>query len=169
LNQFQSLSDRLGLFVATFLGAGLMPKAPGTMGSLATIPLLWVSLSWSVEIRIVFWVGIFLIGTWASGVVDKKLGAADSQIIVIDEVVGMGITGWFASPTWSWMLAVFIVFRFFDILKIPPVRQVDLWSKNRASTRYQAGIFVRGLGPMLDDSVAGIQGLIVLWFLKGYL
>lgn len=161
------MKKRIALLLGTALGAGYFPKAPGTAGSLVAIPLAWWSLSWSDPARLGFWAALFLIGVWAAREIDLLTGQGDSQIIVLDEVVGMGITSWIASPAVADWIAVFILFRFFDMLKIPPVRQLDRWSKKMA-TRDSGGAssWWGGFGVMADDVLAGFQGLLVMILLK---
>lgn len=137
-------------WVATALGAGLSPKAPGTAGSAIALLPWWFLLrglppDWYV---VVLAVG-FGLGMWACGVSGRRLGVHDHGALVWDEVIGMWITLFMAPAGWWWMLAGFVLFRLFDIWKPWPVR----WADHRVRG---------GVGVMLDDVIAGVYALIVL-------
>ncbi|WIG54290.1 MAG: Phosphatidylglycerophosphatase A [Rhodanobacteraceae bacterium] len=137
-------------WIATALGAGLSPKAPGTAGSLVALLPWWfllrdLSIGWYV---VVLGAG-FLLGVWACEVSDRRLGMHDQGALVWDEVIGMWITLFAAPRPWWWMVIGFALFRLFDIWKPWPVR----WADRRVHG---------GLGVMLDDVVAGVYALIVL-------
>lgn len=137
-------------WIATALGAGLSPRAPGTAGSLAALLPWWfllrgLPLGWYVAVL----AAGFLLGVWACEVSDRRLGMHDQGALVWDEVIGMWITLVAAPAPWWWMLVGFALFRLFDIWKPWPVRWAD---------RHVHG----GLGVMLDDVIAGICALIVL-------
>jgi phosphatidylglycerophosphatase A len=72
-----SWSDRLALAVATLLGVGRMPKAPGTWGTLATVPLCWWVQQAGVLVHIVVLLGVTLVGTWATSVACRHYGRSD--------------------------------------------------------------------------------------------
>jgi phosphatidylglycerophosphatase A len=138
----------LARIIATFFGAGLSPKAPGTVGSLASL-LLWAPLvlgghPWWVRLVVVG--GLFVVGTWASNRMVGALGE-DPQQVVIDEVVGMGLSLLLAT-TWLHLVVGTLLFRLFDIWKPGPVGYADKHVKG-------------GLGVMLDDVVAGGMALVV--------
>jgi phosphatidylglycerophosphatase A len=161
--------------VGTALGAGLLPLAPGTMGTLIAVPLAYFTAHAHWGIRAALWSVLLAAGIWASKVFDEIMGSKDNQNIVIDEVVGFGITAWTAGVHPWTLLASFIVFRFFDIVKPPPVRQVDNWSRYKASSKNpgnipgsQAPLWWSGFGVMADDVLAGFQGLIVILILQHY-
>ncbi|MGH8183709.1 MAG: phosphatidylglycerophosphatase A family protein [Rhodanobacteraceae bacterium] len=137
-------------WIATALGAGLSPKAPGTAGSLVALLPWWFLLrglpvSWYVLVL----VAGFLLGVWACEVSDRRLGMHDQGALVWDEVIGMWITLIAAPAAWWWMFVGFALFRLFDIWKPWPVS----WADRRIHG---------GLGVMLDDVIAGIYALIVL-------
>ena len=81
----------------------------------------------------------------------------DHQSIVIDEAMGVAITLLLTAADWRWFLLGALLFRFFDILKPPPVGAIDRWSKDRGENPY-----IGGFGVMADDGVAGIQAFVVL-------
>lgn len=150
----------LALTVATAAGAGLFPIAPGTMGSLAAMPLAYFTHDWDGLSRVLLWFGLVVVGTWSARVFDETMGTSDNQNIVIDEVVGLGISSWTAGAQPKTWIAAFLLFRFFDVLKPPPVRQVDEWSKKSNSP------LLRGFGVIADDIVAGFQALAIILLLQ---
>ncbi len=128
-------------------GSGLSSYAPGTMGTLVAIPL-YLLLSrlelWPYLIVVV--VG-FLLGVYVCDKTSKALGVHDHSGIVWDEIIGYWIT-MIAIPavTWQWILAGFVLFRFFDIVKPWPVKIAD---------KRVPG----GFGIMFDDLLAGLYAL----------
>lgn len=144
------------LFVATFLGVGLFPIAPGTLGSLAAIPLIYLFQFFPLEMGIVFWILLFALGTWACRVMDEITQAPDHSSIVIDEVIGMAIAASTAGTHLRTWLAAIIFFRIFDIIKPFPIRFLDQVFKNHPSP------WARGLGVMIDDLAAGVIALVLV-------
>ncbi|MFZ5775340.1 MAG: phosphatidylglycerophosphatase A [Thermodesulfobacteriota bacterium] len=150
--------DRLFMAIATGCGAGYLPKAPGTWGSLAAIPL-WLLLrrldlsGYGIAVAVVFVLGVISAGQ-AEKIMDRK----DPSVVVIDEIVGMLITLAGAPATPGAILVGFLLFRFFDIAKPWPVRFFD---------RRING----GAGIILDDVAAGLYGLgclrLILYFWPG--
>lgn len=147
---------KLPMLVATFFGSGLVPIAPGTFGSLAALPLAYILLSVPTWLAIFVVVVLFLVGVWASNVVEAALEEHDASLIVIDEVVGqclvvilldLCLRG--AVDTGLLMLVSCIGFRLFDIAKPWPVGWVD-------------GKVEGGLGVMLDDVVAALLAVPVV-------
>jgi phosphatidylglycerophosphatase A len=136
------------LLVATWFGSGLSPKAPGTAGSLASF-VLWAPL---VLLGAPWWAllaasaALFALGTLAANAIVRAEGREDPQKVVVDEVVGVGITLLFAPPTWWALVLAFVLFRVFDIWKPWPVRFFDRTVKG-------------GFGVMLDDVVAALYAL----------
>lgn len=151
------------LLVATAGGAGLLPKAPGTFGALVGLPIAYFTRDWPITARVGLWVFILAIGTWAAEIFDRTMESTDNQNIVIDEVLGMGITAWTASLSvhvlGAWITA-FVLFRLFDIWKPWPIRLLDRWSKNTPG--------MSGFGVMADDALAGVYGLIAMLILQHF-
>lgn len=135
-------------FFALGAGLGLAPKAPGTFGTLLGIPLLFL-MPQSLYGYLAIVVVLFLVGVWLCDVCAKDLGVHDHPGIVWDEVVGYLITMIALPRTLGWVIAGFVVFRVFDILKPWPISWVD---------RQVHG----GLGIMLDDVLAALFGVAVL-------
>jgi len=126
-----------------------MPMAPGTFGSLVGLPAAYaiskLSWPWSVTAVIV----LMVVAVWSAGDAARQLGAKDPGCIVIDEIAGMTMALLGMPFNLITATAGFILFRFFDIVKPPPVRQLD---------RNIGG----GWGIVLDDIAAGIMANIVL-------
>ncbi len=141
--------NKLIEILATFFYIGKIPKAPGTWATLATIPL-WFLMS---KLNPIFYMAIvFLIviaGIFISQIYENQLKIHDSKTIVIDEVAGFLITMVWLPVTWQSVVFGFVLFRFFDIVKPPPIRQLDQKISG-------------GLGVMLDDVAAGIISSLIL-------
>lgn len=139
-------------WLATGFGSGLAPVAAGTFGTLAAIPfyLLFAQLPLSVYLVLIIVSSIAGIRICESAT--KAIGVSDHGSIVWDEFVGFWITMIAAPKEWTWLIAGFLIFRFFDIIKPWPIRWLD---------RYVKG----GLGIMVDDILAGAFGLIVMQLL----
>lgn len=148
-----SRGERIATVLATAGGAGFVPQAPGTAGSLVGVALyVLVSHSGASWIYLPLLATLLIAGIWAAGRVEAIYGHDASQI-VIDEVVGQMLTLSFATRTDSRSVAVgvilgFLLFRFFDILKPFPIRRLEGLSG--------------GIGVMADDVGAGLYALIVL-------
>lgn len=142
-------SSKLFVGLATGGYIGFIPFAPGTFGSLPGIPLFYFMSSLPLLAVFSLLIGFILFSIWVAGQGEKALKTKDPGCIVIDEIVGMGVT-FFAIP-FNVYLAIFgfIVFRFFDILKPFPVN-------------YLEKRFTGGLGVVIDDVAAGIMSNIVL-------
>jgi phosphatidylglycerophosphatase A len=136
-------------FLAFGFGSGLAPKAPGTVGTLAAIPIYWFIADWPAAWYAGFVLVAALLGVWICGAASRQLGVHDHGGIVWDEFVGYWITMWAVPVDWAWMLAGFLVFRVFDIAKPWPIRTLD---------RQVQG----GFGIMVDDILAGVMACITL-------
>lgn len=143
--------DRLALIVATAGGAGFAPVAPGTVASAATAIVLWLTSpprSWLLMVVVVTTAA----GTWAASRAERALGGKDPGQIVIDEVAGMALTVVVAGTGPAALVAGFLLFRLFDILKPFPAGRSQ--------------VLRGGLGIMTDDLVAGLYALAVLAALR---
>ncbi|MFT6507152.1 MAG: phosphatidylglycerophosphatase A [Colwellia polaris] len=130
-------------FLALGFGSGLSPKAPGTFGTLAAVPLFLLMAPLSTSIYLSLLVIMSLAGIYICGKAAEDAGVPDHGAIVWDEIVGLLITMCLMPVTWQTLLVGFALFRFFDILKPWPISFID---KNCHG----------GFGIMLDDIVAGI-------------
>jgi phosphatidylglycerophosphatase A len=143
-----TLTRTITLFISQGACSGRFPVAPGTAGT-----LVGVLLYWCMKDLLPVWYGallllIILIGTWAAGGAEVLLGRKDSPSIVIDEIAGY-LTAMFLVPTgWLFIVAGFLLFRVFDIMKPYPLKRLE-----KAPG---------GLGVMLDDIGAGIYTNLVL-------
>jgi phosphatidylglycerophosphatase A len=150
------MKRRLARWIATWFGCGYAPVGPGTVGSLAAALIAWALAHW------VAWppwaigaLGVVAIAPaiWAADVTARALGKKDPGIVVVDEVVGQWITFAGASridgPA---VIAAFLLFRVFDIVKPPPVRQLER--------------LPGGLGIVADDAFAGVYAALLLFALS---
>jgi phosphatidylglycerophosphatase A len=137
------------LNLATFFSIGKISKAPGTVATLATIPVWYLLAQTGSFIYMVVTFLLFPIGVWAAQTYEDQSATHDSKEIVIDEVVGFLITMVWLPVTWQSAVLGFVLFRFFDIVKPPPIRQIDKKIPG-------------GFGVMADDVVAGIISSILM-------
>ncbi len=145
---------RWAWLIATFFGTGFLKPGPGTYGSVAAV-LLWFGVNHvfpesvlaSTLHTLLAAIVVTLIGIPASTIVARESGRKDPQIVVIDEVAGQLFALALCPPDWAHALIAVFLFRAFDILKPPPIRQLE-----RLPT---------GTGIMLDDVAAGLCALAV--------
>ncbi|OGW53508.1 MAG: hypothetical protein A2Z60_01170 [Nitrospirae bacterium RIFCSPLOWO2_02_42_7] len=136
-------------FLASGFYSGYSPAVPGTVGSLIGV-LAYLLLQNLSSIRYLTVVSfIFIAGVYISNEAEKIYGKKDSPHIVIDEVSGMLLTYLALPQWWGFLLAGFVFFRIFDILKPFPIRLID---------RRLGG----GWGIMLDDILAGVYANILI-------
>lgn len=136
-------------FVAFGMGAGLVPVAPGTVGSAVAIPLAAVLLQLPPPLFWLAWVVALVSGVYCCGITSRRLGASDPGGIVWDEMVAMWLLLGCLPMAWPWWLAAFTLFRLFDILKPWPIRTLER-------------LFAGGTGIMLDDIAAAGMALALL-------
>ena len=130
--------------IATWFGSGLLPRAPGTWGSLAALPfgalLAWAGGPWALAAAAAV---LFLIGIWASDRYAKAMQLDDPGAVVVDEVAAQWVT-LIPCGLNPWLfLAAFVAFRLSDVLKPWPVGWADRRLKG-------------GLGIMIDDMIAAV-------------
>ena len=135
--------------IATFFCVGYAPKAPGTAGTIAALPLYWVLKSLSLPRYLLATAIIALLGVFVSDKVEEDWGSDPSEV-VIDEVVGLLITLVSRPKGWKEIGMGVLLFRLFDIIKPPPVGYAD---------RNVPG----GLGIMADDMLAGGISALLLF------
>ena len=143
-----SLEQRAARVLATWFGCGLSPLAPGTVGTLAALPL-WLLVRgggpWLVFASALV---ITLVGVWSAGVVARADGTKDPQIVVIDEVAGVLFALAGAPETASGIIGAVVLFRVFDMTKPFPARSAEK--------------LPGGWGIVIDDVVAGLQAALVV-------
>ena len=145
--------------IATFFGVGLGKPGPGTWGSVATV-LLWAAYAWFAHptphaLLLALIIAVVLaiaLGVPAATVVARESGRKDPQIVVIDEVAGQAIALLFMPAHWQGALVALALFRFFDITKPFPVRQLESLPE--------------GWGIVFDDVAAGLYALGVASLLR---
>ena len=142
------------LIISSFFYSGYFPFAPGTAGTIATIPLYFFLTKTHPAVYASVTVFLYFIGIWASNyasVIHKK---KDPKQVVIDETVGFLITMMFIPLTVKRLIIGFVIARVLDIIKPYPARQAeDLYGGN---------------GIMADDAITGIYGNIIMWVLVIY-
>lgn len=140
---------RLALLLASNLGLGYAPVAPGTVGTLAGLPVFWLLAALPPAGYLLAWTAVTAVAVWAAGRAGRHYGMVDDGRIVIDELAGYLAT--VALLPWSWTAAGlgFAWFRVFDILKPPPVNWIDRHCKN-------------GFGVVFDDVAAGLYAALAL-------
>ncbi|MFW5425807.1 MAG: phosphatidylglycerophosphatase A [Methylophagaceae bacterium] len=149
---FSELLKRPACFLGLGFGSGLAPKAPGTFGTLAALPLYWLMQDLPLITYISIVVLAFIAGIWICQKSAEWLQADDPSAVVWDEIVGYLITMIAAPSGWQWMVLGFVLFRFFDILKPWPINLADKAIHG-------------GLGIMVDDVIAGVFSLVVIQWL----
>jgi phosphatidylglycerophosphatase A len=138
--------------IATFFGAGVIRPASGTWGSLAALLVYAVFDRWIPAWGwLVIILTAFLAGAWACEATGRDIGVHDHSSIVIDEVFAVWMVLVTLPSAFSWQVAGFLTFRFFDIVKIQPAKWFD------TAERWH-----NGWGVMLDDAAAAVQSAIVL-------
>ena len=143
--------------LAFWFGSGLSPKAPGTAGTIAAVPLWLLLQGMSLPAYLILLVVLFAFGCWVCGESARRLGVHDYGGIVFDEVVGLLLTcvpllpdlGWVSHGRWWWLLAAFALFRLFDVWKPWPIAWID---------RRVGG----GFGIMIDDVLAAVYAALIL-------
>jgi phosphatidylglycerophosphatase A len=143
---------RFILLLATNGGLGYFPRAPGTIGTLAGIPVYALLSRLSTPLYLLTWLALLALACWAATHAGRIFGVIDDRRIVIDELVGYLVAVAFVPFSWTAAIAGFFLFRFFDIVKIWPASWFDRRMKN-------------GVGVVLDDVAAGIYAAFVLHLL----
>lgn len=141
-------------------GAGLMPKAPGTAGTLVAIPLFLLLMQTPELVHYTSLAVLFVLGIPICARTNAALGVSDHSSIVWDEIVAFMLVLEFTPLDAGWWLAAFVLFRLFDIWKPFPIRHFDLKLKG-------------GLGVMFDDLLAAVYAIAALkglqWLMMNYL
>ena len=141
------MRDRLYKMIASIFYIGYLPVAPGTLGSLAAVLLYYFICRNTIMMSAVILV-IIILGFVTSGRVEKIFGEKDPDEIVIDEFAGMLISLYRIPPVMGYVVAGFLLFRFFDIVKPKPISSLEKLNGS--------------LGIMSDDIIAGVYTNIAL-------
>lgn len=136
-------------FLAFGFGSGLAPKAPGTFGTLAAIPLWYLAAQLPLPGYVAVLLGVIAVGPYLCGKTAQDLGVHDHSGIVWDEIAGFLLTMLWAPVSLTALLAGFLLFRLFDIVKPWPIGWLDRRVKG-------------GTGIMVDDLVAAIFAALCL-------
>ncbi len=136
-------------FLALGFGSGLAPKAPGTFGTLAVVPLYIILVSYFNDYYLPIVLLMTIVGIYICGHAAKSVDVHDHPAIVWDEFVGFLITMFMIPLSWQSVVVGFALFRFFDILKPWPISLAD---------KKLAG----GFGIMFDDVLAGIFSFFIM-------
>jgi phosphatidylglycerophosphatase A len=142
--------ETLTIWIATGFGLGHLPWAPGTFGSLLGLPLAWWILGRTRWVQLWVSASLLVIGVPICHVASTALGGGDVQSIVADEFLAfpVAVLG-LAALRWPWAMAgVFVIYRFFDITKPPPITQMESLGG--------------GLGIVLDDTGAALYTWLVM-------
>ncbi len=148
-----SWKETIAWVIATWFGSGCAPKAPGTIGSLFSLPLVLIGVWAGPFAMLTTIILLFFIGWWAAHIVLKTQSKQDPGFVVIDETIGQSLTFVLVSSfPLSWYIVVlgFVLFRFFDIIKFWPASFFDRSLHN-------------AFGVMMDDVVAGVYAAAVLY------
>ena len=141
-------------FIALGFGTGLAPLAPGTAGTLLAFPLFILLDLWLAPLALFGVIVVFFgVGIWACARTGRDLGIADHSAMNWDEVVAMLLILLLTPANWAWWAFAFFAFRFFDVVKPPPIRHIDRAMKG-------------GLGVMFDDIVAAFYTLLLIALVK---
>lgn len=141
--------ETAGLLTASLLGAGRSPVVPGTVGTLASLPLA-VAAAYLLPLwgYLAVTAAVIAVAIWSAGVAARVLGAHDPGFVVIDETAGLFVT-LIGLPVTPWMIAGgFFMFRMFDVLKPPPAARAER--------------LPGGTGIVLDDLIAGAYANLAL-------
>jgi phosphatidylglycerophosphatase A len=141
-------------FLALGFGTGLAPVAPGTVGTLLGFPIYSLLAARLAPAELLVTIaGMFALGIWACGATGRAMGIPDHSAMNWDEVVAFLLILVMTPPGWAWQAFAFFAFRFFDVVKPPPIRYFDRTIKG-------------GFGVMFDDIVAAFYTLLVMAIVK---
>jgi phosphatidylglycerophosphatase A len=146
---FRELIKRPICFLGLGFGSGLAPKAPGTFGTIAAIPVYLLMQPLGLELYILLTILAFFVGITICQQSADWIGKDDPSAVVWDEIVGYLVTMIAAPQGWEWILIGFVLFRLFDILKPWPISIADKELHG-------------GFGIMFDDVIAGTMAAICL-------
>jgi phosphatidylglycerophosphatase A len=137
----------IALALATALGAGYAPVAPGTFGSAVGLVLWWL-LPASPGVQLIAIVVTFVLGSWSGSIAERHFKSTDPGPVVLDEVLGMLITLFMNPVGWSGAILGFVLFRLADIMKPYPANKLEALHG--------------GVGIMADDAMAAVYSNLAL-------
>lgn len=149
------MKEAVAKLVAAFFYTGYSPYAPGTVGTLAAMPLYYLLTLAPDYAYAAFTLAFIGVSVWASGVTERSSNRTDPGFIVADEVCGYLVTMAFVPVSLTNAVIGFFLFRLFDIVKPPPARQFE---------RLHGG-----LGVVMDDVAAGVYANVALQLIVRYL
>jgi phosphatidylglycerophosphatase A len=141
-------SQKLCVLLSSWFGVGLIPGAPGTYGTLATVPFIVGIGAFGRVGSLLFFALMVTVAVWSSDRTQTLLGKEDPAEVVIDEVSGFCLTMLLLPPSWLLLGIGFVLFRVFDIVKPYPIRRMEK--------------FRGGFGIVADDLVAGLYAHLSL-------
>lgn len=158
-NQFDTLTlrkifgktdmrGRAALVLSTWFGAGLAPKAPGTAGTLASLPLVLIVKCFGSFYEALVLFALVFLAIWAADRSYRLLGRDDPPEVVIDEVAGYLLALFLLPASWLTLSLGFFLFRLFDIWKPFPIKRLEA--------------IKGGAGIVLDDLVAGLYANLLI-------
>jgi phosphatidylglycerophosphatase A len=157
LNLFRrsSLPDKIALLLSGWFGAGLLPLAPGTWGTIAAVPIIFFTKDTGLAFKW-FFLAVFIgIAVWAADRCSVILEREDPAQVVIDEVAGFMVTTLFLPFSWLSVWLGFFLFRLFDIIKPFPIKHLE---------RLPGGV-----GIVADDLLAGLYACLGMIFFHSFL
>ena len=147
--------DKTAMVFSTWFGIGLLPLAPGTFGSLAAIPLILLTEGLALPGRILILALLTGTALWSADRCRKLLSDNDPSMVIIDEMAGFYLAMLLLPMSWLNLAAAFAAFRFFDILKPFPIKQVEAIGG--------------GIGIVFDDLLAGLYAYLATWLTLSFL
>lgn len=141
-------------FIAFGFGSGVLPKMPGTYGTLVAIPLYMLIMNCSLWLYSLITLAVIVLSIIICEKAERDLGIHDHPGMVIDEIAGYFLTMLAVPVGWFWILAGFILFRIFDIWKPWPIRWLD---------QKMPG----GFGTVVDDLLAAVYAWVGLQLMAG--
>lgn len=147
--------EKIKILIATGFGLGYSPVVSGTVGSVGGVFLFYFfrQLPWPLYLVTVS--ALLFLGIWVAGQAEGIFQKKDSGYIVIDEIVGFLVSVFLMPWQWPWILAAFLLFRAFDIIKPYPCRRAEA--------------LPGGVGVMLDDLGAGLYTNLILHLIRIWL
>lgn len=152
----EKMWQEVGYFTAFGLGSGAMPFAPGTFGTLFSIPFYLLLRPLSLSVYLSFVIIFIIFSSWLCEKISRDIAVHDHPGMCIDEFAGFFVTMINAPHHWQYILLGFGLFRLFDIWKPGPIHWIDQHVKG-------------GFGMILDDVAAGFFAMIIIQLVSKFL